>query len=79
MTKMDGMRIDVSYDESIEGGHAGAADNNQVTELKSMVYAYLMPLLRSVKKSLASNNGANSTGFAPFETLLVVIERYTAD
>ncbi|GIU22028.1 prolyl oligopeptidase family protein [Shewanella sp. MBTL60-007] len=46
VAKMEGMGIDVLYYENIEGGHAGAADNNQAAELKSMVYAYLMQQLR---------------------------------
>ncbi|PKG57887.1 MULTISPECIES: prolyl oligopeptidase family protein [unclassified Shewanella] len=46
VAKMEGMGIDVLYYENIEGGHAGAADNNQAAELSSMVYAYLMQQLR---------------------------------
>lgn len=46
VAKMEGMGIDVLYYENIEGGHAGAADNNQVAELSSMVYAYLMQQLK---------------------------------
>ncbi|MCL1048699.1 prolyl oligopeptidase family serine peptidase [Shewanella abyssi] len=46
VAKMEAMGIDVLYYENIEGGHAGAADNNQVAELSSMVYAYLMQQLR---------------------------------
>ncbi|WP_394204379.1 prolyl oligopeptidase family protein [Shewanella waksmanii] len=46
VAKMEGMGIDVLYYENIEGGHAGAADNNQAAELSSMVYAYLMQQLK---------------------------------
>ena len=46
VAKMEGMGIDVLYYENIEGGHAGAADNNQAAELGSMVYAYLMQQLK---------------------------------
>ncbi|MCL1139473.1 prolyl oligopeptidase family serine peptidase [Shewanella pneumatophori] len=46
VAKMEGMGIDVLYYENMEGGHAGAADNNQVAELSSMVYAYLMQQLK---------------------------------
>ncbi|ACJ27525.1 Prolyl oligopeptidase [Shewanella piezotolerans WP3] len=47
VAKMEDMGIDVLYYENIEGGHAGAADNNQAAELSSMVYAYLMQQLKS--------------------------------
>jgi len=34
------------YYENIEGGHAGAADNNQAAELNAMTFAYLLQRLR---------------------------------
>ena len=46
VAKMEDMGIDVLYYENIEGGHAGAADNNQAAELNSMAFAYLLQQLR---------------------------------
>ncbi|MGB0894086.1 MAG: prolyl oligopeptidase family serine peptidase [Parashewanella sp.] len=46
VAKMEDMGIDVLYYENIEGGHAGAADNNQAAELRAMTYAYLMQQLK---------------------------------
>jgi prolyl oligopeptidase len=46
VAKMKDMGIDVLYYENIEGGHAGAADNNQAAELNSMAFAYLLQQLR---------------------------------
>lgn len=46
VAKMQDMGIDVLYYENIEGGHAGAADNNQAAELNSMTFAYLLQQLR---------------------------------
>lgn len=45
VAKMKGMGHDVLYYENIEGGHGGAADNNQVAHLYAMVYAYLFQQL----------------------------------
>jgi prolyl oligopeptidase len=46
VAKMKDMGLDVLYFENIEGGHAGAADNNQAAELNSMAFAYLMQQLK---------------------------------
>ncbi|MFB2718630.1 prolyl oligopeptidase family serine peptidase [Shewanella xiamenensis] len=46
VAKMKEMGIDVLYYENIEGGHAGAADNNQAAELNSMAFAYLLQQLK---------------------------------
>ncbi|WP_133406955.1 prolyl oligopeptidase family serine peptidase [Parashewanella tropica] len=46
VAKMEDMGFDVLYYENIEGGHAGAADNNQAAELRALTYAYLMQQLR---------------------------------
>ena len=45
VAKMENLGHEVYYYENIEGGHAGAADNNQAAELKSMTYAYLLERL----------------------------------
>lgn len=42
VAKMKSLGKDVLYYENIEGGHGGAADNNQVAHLYSMVYTYLL-------------------------------------
>nr|WP_263187338.1 prolyl oligopeptidase family serine peptidase [Shewanella glacialipiscicola] len=43
--KMKDIGIDVLYYENNEGGHAGAADNNQAAELNSMAFAYLITVV----------------------------------
>ncbi|WP_196140206.1 prolyl oligopeptidase family protein [Aliikangiella sp. G2MR2-5] len=45
VAKMKGLGHDVFYYENIEGGHGGAADNNQVAHLYAMVYSYLFEQL----------------------------------
>ncbi len=46
VAKMEDMGYQVLYYENIEGGHAGAADNNQAAELNSMTFAYLLQQLK---------------------------------
>ncbi|QYJ80371.1 prolyl oligopeptidase family serine peptidase [Shewanella acanthi] len=46
VAKMKEMGTDVLYYENIEGGHAGAADNQQAAELNSMTFAYLLQQLK---------------------------------
>lgn len=46
VAKMEGLGYQVLYYENIEGGHAGAADNNQAAELNSMTFAYLLKQLK---------------------------------
>ena len=41
VAKMKGMGHDVLYYENIEGGHGGAANNNQTAHLYAMIYSYL--------------------------------------
>lgn len=45
VAKMQSMSKDVLYYENIEGGHGGAADNNQRAHLYGLVYAYLFEQL----------------------------------
>ena len=42
VAKLKSLDKDVLYYENIEGGHGGAADNNQVAHLYSMIYTYLL-------------------------------------
>jgi prolyl oligopeptidase len=46
VAKMKGMGHDVLYYENIEGGHGGAADNNQTAHLYAMLYSYLFNQLK---------------------------------
>jgi prolyl oligopeptidase len=46
VAKMKGMGHDVLYYENIEGGHGGAADNNQIAHLYAMLYTYLFNQLK---------------------------------
>jgi prolyl oligopeptidase len=46
VAKMKGMGHDVLYYENIEGGHGGAANNNQTAHLYAMIYTYLFNQLR---------------------------------
>jgi len=46
VAKMKALGHDVLYYENIEGGHGGAADNNQVAHLYAMVYSYLFEQLK---------------------------------
>ena len=46
VAKMKSMGHDVLYYENIEGGHGGAADNNQVAHLYAMAYSYLFEQLK---------------------------------
>ncbi len=46
VAKMKAMGKNVLYYENIEGGHGGAADNNQVAHLYAMVYSYLFEQLQ---------------------------------
>ena len=46
VAKMEDLGYQVLYYENIEGGHAGAADNNQAAELNSMTFAYLLQQLK---------------------------------
>ena len=45
VAKMKGMGFDVLYFENMEGGHAGAANNEQRAMVSSLSYAYLMDRL----------------------------------
>ncbi len=45
VAKMKGMGFDVLYFENMEGGHAGAANNEQRAMVSSLNYAYLMDRL----------------------------------
>lgn len=46
VARMKNMGHDVYYYENMEGGHGGAADNNQVAHLYAMVYSYLFEQLK---------------------------------
>lgn len=46
VARMKAMGHDVLYFENTEGGHAGAANNNQKAYISAMTYAYLMERLR---------------------------------
>jgi prolyl oligopeptidase len=46
VAKMQSFGNDVLYYENIEGGHGGAADNNQVAHLYAMMYSYLFEQLK---------------------------------
>lgn len=46
VAKMKGMGIDVLYFENMEGGHAGAANNEQRAMVSSLNYVYLMDQLK---------------------------------
>jgi prolyl oligopeptidase len=46
VAKMKGMGHDVLYYENIEGGHGGAANNNQTAHLYAMIYTYLFNQLK---------------------------------
>ncbi len=46
VARMKAMGKNVLYYENIEGGHGGAADNNQVAHLYAMVYSYLFEQLQ---------------------------------
>ncbi len=46
VAKMKNMGHDVLYYENIEGGHGGAADNNQTAHLYAMLYSYLFNQLK---------------------------------
>ena len=46
VAKMKSLGHDVLYYENIEGGHGGAADNNQTAHLYAMVYSYLFNQLK---------------------------------
>ncbi|NUZ11553.1 S9 family peptidase [Pseudoalteromonas sp. McH1-7] len=46
VAKMKDMGFDVLYFENIEGGHAGAANNEQRAMVKSLEYVYLMDRLK---------------------------------
>lgn len=46
VAKMKGMGHDVYYFENIEGGHAGAANNEQRARVNSYAFAYLFKLLK---------------------------------
>nr|WP_252738862.1 prolyl oligopeptidase family serine peptidase [Colwellia sp. D2M02] len=46
VAKMEDMGLDVLYFENMEGGHAGAANNEQRAMVSSLSYAYLMDRLQ---------------------------------
>ncbi|MFD1620057.1 prolyl oligopeptidase family serine peptidase [Thalassotalea marina] len=46
VAKMKDMDIDVLYFENLEGGHAGAANNEQRAMVSSLTYVYLMDQLK---------------------------------
>ncbi len=46
VAKMTDMGHDVLYYENTEGGHAGAANNEQRAQLDALIYAYLLDRLR---------------------------------
>lgn len=46
VAKMQGMGLEVLYFENMEGGHAGAANNEQSAMVSSLSYVYLMERLK---------------------------------
>ena len=46
MAKMEAMNADVRYYENIEGGHGGAANNQQEAHMRALAYTFLWQQLR---------------------------------
>ena len=46
MAKMEAMNADVRYYENIEGGHGGAANNEQEAHMRALAYTFLWQQLR---------------------------------
>ena len=46
MAKMEAMNADVRYYENIEGGHGGAANNEQEAHMRALAYSFLWQQLR---------------------------------
>ncbi|WP_395374859.1 prolyl oligopeptidase family protein [Marinicella sp. W31] len=46
VAKMEAQGHDILYYENIEGGHGGAANNNQAAYLNALIYSYLMERLQ---------------------------------
>jgi prolyl oligopeptidase len=55
VAKMLDQGHDVLYYENTEGGHAGAANNNQRAQLDALIYAYFLERLQSTELQYSTN------------------------